>query len=505
MMKRYLSVFTLLLFYSSLSAQYELYVNNKTGETSSFNGSIGYTSDCCESGTATLTENGPIIVTYSPSLNMGPEETKTWHGEIKPDIKGAPEPGSSVSAGFTIDYTFNYWTESGESLEPKTGTEKMDFIIYSIKLDADKKVFMCPGGQKEVTATEYPEGGVFEWTSESGSLTLTNSDKKTVTIKSTATKPGETKLKVKYTIEGVSTTKEIKIITLGIEITSFSKINVCDGDPVDVFFSYLPAGVSADEFAGCVKNLTVKTRPSVPSFGNPNKSTKLPMGRVDIARKKAKINAVFWYSTEQGHCNQLSLYKIKMKGECSYSSGIVESKERLLMSDASKSCIDGVASAVPPYFSSYPNVKVTNKKFPSGLTLFFANIEQGKFSKKVTVEIRIDTPAKSQFRKMIVREENYHAKQFKGATSIPEIKGMWNVKNVMDEARKLLKGKVFKKGLYANRAGKKAIRVAHNKELARSQSVFFTWNVRCRMEREAKSAIGASFRLIMPCAYKDCP
>jgi len=194
MMKSLFYIFFIFVFATTLLAQHPLYVNKETGETSSFNGSIGYTSDCCESGSATLTENGPIIVSHSPSLNMDPDESKTWHGEIKPDISGAPDPGSSVSAGFTVDYTFNYWTEDGTSLEPKTGSETMDFVIYSIKLDVDKKIIICPNGQKEITATEYPSGGTYEWTSESGSLTLTNADKKTVTIKSTSKRPGQQKL-----------------------------------------------------------------------------------------------------------------------------------------------------------------------------------------------------------------------------------------------------------------------------------------------------------------------
>ena len=88
MMKIYLCIFTLLLYYSPLFAfQIPLYVNKETGQVSSYSGNVGYTSDCCESRTATLTKNGPIIVNHNPSLSMG--------------------PGSSVQAGITVDYTFS--------------------------------------------------------------------------------------------------------------------------------------------------------------------------------------------------------------------------------------------------------------------------------------------------------------------------------------------------------------------------------------------------------------
>lgn len=192
---------------------FPLYVSKQTGEFSTYSGSKSYTSDCCESGSASLTTQGPIKVDYSPALSMGPEESKTWQGTITPDVAGAPAPGSSTSASFTVDYDFQYWTEDGEPLPSKQGSETVNFTVYSIKVDIPDETKLCYNTPVTITADAYPSGGEFEWTSGSSNIELENENSQTVTVKFVGPERGLEDISIKYTIEGVSYTDEGKVNT----------------------------------------------------------------------------------------------------------------------------------------------------------------------------------------------------------------------------------------------------------------------------------------------------
>jgi len=176
-----------------LSAQNALYVSKQTGEFTKQNGEGSKTTDDYESGTVTVSAQGPLLWNVNPNdFSIGPNQTKTWNGWIQPDPAKAPAPGNSVQAILKGDYNVTFSRPAGGSegsiiggydcgkcpVHPegghhdiinKIGTETREFTIYSIKIDIPDKT-NCILGQAQLEAEVFPPHGNVTWTTPAGQL-----------------------------------------------------------------------------------------------------------------------------------------------------------------------------------------------------------------------------------------------------------------------------------------------------------------------------------------------
>ena len=213
-----------------------LYLSKKTGEFSTLTGSGSKTTDQHENGTVTVSHTGPISWTVDPSgINIGTNETKTWSGTVQPDMAAAPAPGSSVEATMRADYDVNFSRPAGtgsggtptssyscgdscwyhptggmHEMVNMTGTIERTLTVYSIEVTLPDTICLAKSATANSasgnsTATAFPaSGGSFQWTVLNGPLTLTNAQSQTVGITLNDTTVTNSKLRVKFTIEGVS-------------------------------------------------------------------------------------------------------------------------------------------------------------------------------------------------------------------------------------------------------------------------------------------------------------
>ncbi len=240
-----------------------LYISKQTGEKSKFNGSNSKTTDKFESGSVKIKKTGPINYTVTPNeLSIGPEQTKTWQGEVSPETHGAPPAGKSANANISGDYKVTYSRPAGtgsggtvkstyscgsggggcefhgnsggtHEIVEKTGTESIDFTVYSIKVTLPDTICLSSSAgtsaQGVVNAVSFPgSGGSFAWKSLSNDITITNGNTQAATLTlSDTTKTGQ--VEVKFTIEGVS-----------YKTTAFVKYCSCNCKPITTGATFGP-------------------------------------------------------------------------------------------------------------------------------------------------------------------------------------------------------------------------------------------------------------------------
>lgn len=231
-----------------------LYVSKQTGEKTTYSGSYDKTTDKYESGTVTLTTEGPINYSVDPEdLSIGTEESKSWTGQISPDTENAPEPGGTVQANLVVNYDINYSRPEGSggggtvvstyecsphakkgcATHAENGTHELvnevdkqyvPFDVISIKVDISGPATVCKGDTVEYTASAYPGTGTVTWSNGTTGNSATYVITEPVTVSAT------------YEIEGVTFSDSISV-------------NVTGGSPW-VF------GVGVPSFEGWTKQLT---------------------------------------------------------------------------------------------------------------------------------------------------------------------------------------------------------------------------------------------------------
>lgn len=193
-----------------------LYGSKQTSEFTKYEGDTTITTDKYTSGDVTLTATGCLGYTVSPTtLSIDTNSTETWTGEIYPIIGSMPEPGNQVSESITGDYTVRYsrpvgvgsggtvisthqcypdsanpcghhGTTSGDhEIVEKTDDEERYFNIYSVNVTVPEENPLCDTNTTTITASGYPSGGTYQWTTSNSDLTLTNETTATVTVEYT--------------------------------------------------------------------------------------------------------------------------------------------------------------------------------------------------------------------------------------------------------------------------------------------------------------------------------
>ncbi|RMG64475.1 MAG: hypothetical protein D6715_09690 [Calditrichaeota bacterium] len=499
---RFKALVLVLMLFASGSAQelgpFPLYVNKPTGQASSLEGQKSYTADCCESGTASITTQGPIQVTVQPELTLAPNQSKTWTGKVAVNLAGAPDPGQTIPAQFFVDYHFQYYDKNGNPTTSRRGRAVVKFLIHGVKVNLDPQYVVCQGGKIQITAREFPagSGGEFLWTTTSNKIALLNADQKTVTVQAQGNSIGSVKLKCKYTVQGVSYETETTVIIFRLE-ARLSRRRVCDGATTLVQILPVPRNTPIDKVKACLQNIKVKATPTRPSRGNPIGHTNLPIQPVNN-HLQARIDNAIWYSLGAPHCNDWSAYWIEVQAQCRCGNQNLTTRRIALATSASFRCINGWSKPGPRYFAGQPFIRV----FPRRAGGFAVRIEQGTFRKAVQCRTAVFSEPNSQYRQMIINEENRHCGQFRGNTQIQAIRNKWNARRILQNANQMVAQKAFGTAQLAFQAGMRAFVIAYNLELRRSAQ--WNWPLRCQLEREAKRDIRATYHADMPCAYPNC-
>lgn len=155
--------------------QIPIYVSKQTGQFTKFQGSSQLSTKGQESINASLTFEGPLTYSLSPSsFTIGPNSTGSFDGSIFPKMDACPESGNSTNATLICNYSRTYakggvfdvpsgtWLRS-QSKVVENDVKKTQFIIHSIGAEFEKSSFELCNGNLLLEPSVYPKGGKVSW------------------------------------------------------------------------------------------------------------------------------------------------------------------------------------------------------------------------------------------------------------------------------------------------------------------------------------------------------
>jgi hypothetical protein len=244
-------------------------------------------------------------------------------------------------------------------------------------------------------------------------------------------------------------------------------------------------------------NIQFKSEHQVASKGNPNGKADLEFDPL-TADWKCKVKNVWWYSTQESHCNTSCVYLLKSR--CTFNGAQTGwfDATTLTMSIASMN------GAARPSQTFTGTVRMSIKKNDDGSWTSTID-DKSTFARSVKGEVElINVPAASQFKKMVSDEENYHKGQIEG-TNGETCKDLWDAGKVWTA----INGTTYNGPSRddAIRLASDAFIAAVRAENTRSGNLlaYPGQAKRCTAEKEAKAAVGTSHRFVMKCAYPACP
>jgi hypothetical protein len=211
---------------------------------------------------------------------------------------------------------------------------------------------------------------------------------------------------------------------------------------------------------------------------------------------------MIWYANIASECNNLATYNLRVQG--TINGQPVQSVPQAINADVNGgTCCNGSAGPTQA-FVGLPTV--FTRPDPAGGVLFEGYVQNwAPFVRNMVATTTIMAQANSQWRALIIAEENYHVGQIQGTNGV-----LGNLQFV----RANIVNAVTAGGPYlaatrllAGNACWNAFFAARNAEIARSIAMYGYPGQphRCAMEREAKTAVGMVFRFKMACAYPACP
>lgn len=152
------------------------------------------------------------------------------------------------------------------------------------------------------------------------------------------------------------------------------------------------------------------------------------------------------------------------------------------------------------YFLGSPEITAT----PSGNGSYSATIAAGNFRRSIaTTSSGGSFPPASQYYGMMMAEESFHAGQFKGTNSTI-FSNLWLSQSVLNAANA--------GGPYVGSSSDEARNAAQYSFNQATTIVENEGNIiasstayRCAAEKEAKIAVGSSYRAKLKCTYPSCP
>jgi hypothetical protein len=371
-----------------------------------------------------------------------------------------------------------------------------------LSISASPDILPADGkSQTALTIKVLDENGHID-TTYNGSVSLKSSNgsvlkimKEKVEIKkgrgAAKAKSGTTPAEVTVSATGTNLKEtSLKIIVVKLSI-HLSKSKSCDGTEVEIGLSVEPS--SAKSRLGNIEFKAAKPNGKT-DFDNPVKKGIAILQSGGIA--KWKVDNLRWYSTKFNHSNETSTYKIT--ASCNIDNVLLKTNSVYLTADTTfGSCFDGRAWITSEFSGSPHYVTVLNPQ----TGLYETTISQGTFKRDVQSESWWKAPKKSQYYEMIKNEEEYHEKNQHENPNHYIFGRMFLVENIMNDVQVAQP--------YVNATEKESLKVAQDffekfqiKEFKRS--VLYKNDYKCEIEREAKQAVGASYRCAMPSAYPEC-
>ncbi|MCO6475637.1 MAG: hypothetical protein J5I94_03400 [Phaeodactylibacter sp.] len=291
-----------------------LYLSKQTGKFSTLSGSGSKSTDQHESGTVTISHTGPITWTVTPSdISISPNESKSWSGTIQPDMTAAPEPGASAEATIRGDYDVNFSRPAGagtvgaitgvyscgdscwyhpsggsHELVNHTGFIERAITVYSIEVKLPDTICLAKSQTANsatgaATAESFPAGGgSFEWTVLNGPVTITNGNSQAASFELTDTTVTDARVKVKFTMEGVSYEAEAPVKAC--DCNCKEAPNGETFGPLTVQFAAVPDAPSPDGEGYC--SYTVARAQMTLKMDNPLENKEAAVQDVRLSYKK---------------------------------------------------------------------------------------------------------------------------------------------------------------------------------------------------------------------------
>jgi len=380
-------------------------------------------------------------------------------------------------------------------------------VPLQVNITATKDAVILKGENLKLTGQATGGSGrkTYSWAS-SGGDTFRN-DRNSATVKPEAT--------TTYTLtvtdaDGASQTSTVQVTVIEDFGVTFAANGICDGVQTTFTLDPNPA-IPAVGLARISALLRVQSNPANNFAGNPARQRRLPIVGPNAPGLTYRIDRALWYSTGGGsHCNATSDHNIEVRRQGNQTDMAQANTFTVSASVGAAAgpgtCMSGFAmplnaGTVANYFTGNP--ELVFRLLNNGQTR--VTLQMGAFRKNVQTTSTWTAPPNSQFTRMLQGEEQYHERQIAG-TAGRVIRHLWNAGNVLRRAN------AAGPFVDANPATAQANALAaFNTEAlnevtnGEAQAFPIGGPFRCRVEAEAKRAVGASYCLAMPCTYSMCP
>ncbi len=291
---------------------------------------------------------------------------------------------------------------------------------------------------------------------------------------------------------------EITIVVARVEMQLEDWI-ACDGESIDIDLIVFPPNIEI-HLSNAV--LTMENYYGGSVTENPSGVGSKIVQR-EASQTKWKIDNARWFSTQANHCNEYSDYIINGTIDVYGVSVHMESEEfgvdSSLISDMGH-CFNGSAWVVQE-FSGKPKMVTA---FNNDLNRWEVVINQDDFIRDVRADFDWQAPVGSQYSSMIIDEEHFHASDQMENVNHVRWGTVLIVSNIMNQAKA---GEPYTSSQSAEEAqllAKAAFQEAYIEEWERTAIFVNKIENFCADELEAKTAVGASHRVSMPCTYSWC-
>ena len=283
----------------------------------------------------------------------------------------------------------------------------------------------------------------------------------------------------------------------GVEIL-LNNSTPCDGESVRFELRPVPSSLKKESLDQLFITLSSKTQS--PFNGNPSNTDNLSI--TNLGNYAYRIENALWYSSQNDHCNDDGIWDIEVKAVFG---GVNLTDKAVLFVNATDKCLFSEAIA-NSYFTGEPEFEIEAVAGSSN-TYRFIRALQGSLIRDIDVEIVgiNEIEENSQYKSMILAEEQFHVGQLQGTTS-NILDDLWRPENLISAFNTQFSGQ----SLNASSLG--AAKIQIKSVFDKFTTIFLNADTdiakdrRCCVEYEAKNASGASYRLKMECAYANtCP
>lgn len=284
-----------------------------------------------------------------------------------------------------------------------------------------------------------------------------------------------------------------EIIVYEAKINKIAK--ACDGASRNVTISVTPNSVPITNVS-----LHITKKDGTTKYNNPAGEGSTITGK----DKNWKIPNARWFQGSN-ECDSTSTYKISgtydINGEKKEFEPVDFTVSASMGGINDDACIRGEANLIQA-FAGMPDFKksvVTSDKGRYYEGTFTGKM--GSLIRKMVATVETSCESNSQYKKMLVDEENYHKKQFEGDVAIIDFSNYFLPSKVLDELPKeTLRADSEKKleDLLINKA-----QAAADAEYWRS-SLEHISVIRCDFERNAKHAVNSTHLAKIKCTYPEC-